>query len=352
MPRSGKNAMKTPMAKARAIRLGRVLQVKEDAAPFAGAGSLAAGSPRRAPAWKWSCEDAARGASIGRPPGAAPRALPASNSPTTVTGRSQITARSLRADEVLGRHREQELVVLAPVEGQSEGRRPRVPARAPRPWGSTGTAEASTIAATPLASHMCREVAREAVREVDGRVDEVLARRGPGRRTAAARVELGAEAMARRRPPRTRSRPPCRRASPSSSRRAPCASSFRPAAAAPSVPVTTTRSPGRAPRAAAPASPGRAGSRRSRPAPRVRDRLPPTRLTPVSAARSRSPSYRPSTKAMRELGGQAEAHDGVARHARHGRDVREVDARAPCGRGAAGAPTRAGSGRPPPGCRW
>ena len=119
---------------------------------------------------------------------------------------------------------------------------------------------------------------------------------------------------------------PVATSSASSSSRAPSARRRTPSAAAPSRPGDQRHDP----RA------GRRSAERSRPespssvtsttiSPRVAVRLPPTRATPASAARSSSPSYRPSTQPKRHVGRKAEAHRRVSCDAAHRGDVGEVD---------------------------
>ena len=187
--------------------------------------------------------------------------------------------------------RQQELIVLATVEGQGQGVAAAGPLEAGRRARSTGTAKASIGGLDTARLAEPTEVARKAVREVDGRVHQLDLGEGAGEGQRRLRDRAAHAGSAAGRRPTIRSRRPvlhelavvvearalgeeleARRGG--AQRAGDHRQVARPRAAA-------THDPRR---------PARAGSARPRRAPRCAARLPPTTFTPVSAARSSRPS--------------------------------------------------------------
>ena len=346
MPRSGKNAMQTPMPKASGDAVRRVLDVEEacDRAPEPAVSSPAAvparGSGRATPG--------ASGAARRR----AQRHAGAPGGELADHGQRHVPDRrpGRAARPAVRRHRQQQLVVLAAVKGQREARPPPCALEAGRARvdGQRRGVDPGRHAAL-LAQRA--EVAGEPVGEVHGRVHEVVLGRARARRRAAARDRAARAGSGARPRARAASRRPWRPAR----RRRPGAPPAR-GAAAPRPPRPACPSPPRGRRAARP----RAAAARSPPSPSSvtsmtigpvgggevaahdAPRPPPPR---ARAARRRA---RPRTPTVTSRG-QAEAHGRVARHAGHGRDVREVDGEGLAAEEARRATSRAGSGRPRPG---
>ena len=214
----------------------------------AGRSCLRAGSVGGARVRKWSC-DCGRRRAARRRTSARRAGGPAANSPDRGDRQVQTDGqRPAAPSRRVGWHRQQQLVVLAAVQGQGEAVAAALALQAGRA-GSTGSAVGSTQA-------------DDAARLAQRRAGRPRGRpRGPWRRARGrARPGRGAKASggagsswARRqrthgRGRRRRSRCPWSTSSPSASQPRPVVQAAAgPRPRAPSVPVTTTRSPGRAP---------------------------------------------------------------------------------------------------------
>ena len=222
------------------------------------------------------------------------------------------------------RHRQQQLVVLAAVEREGEGVASAFLLEAGRA-GVDGQGRGIEPGRHPARLAQRSEVARRARPTGPWR-----RARGRARPRARAKASGGAGSSCARRQRRSASggaRPePAAATSPSASSRAPVPEEAQPRRARAQRARHHHEVAGRAPaRRSMRAPPSPSSVMSTTIGPVVAATFPPTTWTPASAARSRSPSYRPSMKPMVTSGGRAEADGGEARRARHGGDVREVD---------------------------
>ena len=262
MPRSGENAIKMPSPKARAMRCGvssiwrRIWTTRRSPSLMPPRWDPAAGAPgpevlvrlgRRRRSASPNFMDSAR---------RAVREL-------AHRGHGQVPHDRdvLEPVERVRRHRQQQLVVLAAVQGEREAVVPAFLLELRAAQGSTGRAAASTQAETSLSSHSVRRSPeRPSDRSMAACTMSCSASARPkasgGVGSSWARMH---ESSGRAPPP---VQVPRRRGLPSSSRRAPAGGSGGRPRPAPSVPVTTTRSPACAPRGAGGGRRGRGASRR------------------------------------------------------------------------------------------